>query len=255
MPKKKQNKPIVLFDVDGTLIRGSKLHFHTFNTIMQEMFDLSLDNINWTQYAGNTDKGIINNLLLDSGVTKKELNEKMEEIINKMNSFYCEHIDEEEGYVLPGVNEILKFLIDKGAYLGLVTGNLEPIAHNKIKKIGIKHTFEFGGFGNEDWDRAIFMNYAIEKAIKRYKLDPILAWNNVFYVGDTPFDVRATRNAEKYMNNVDNSIIKSKQIKSIVVGTGYYKKPEFKDCKPDLWIENFESDDEILKFREFLNLK
>jgi phosphoglycolate phosphatase len=164
----------------------------------------------------------------------------MDKITKKMADFYCDNLeDENRGHVLPGVNELLSELNNHEVYLGLVTGNIEQIAHHKIFQIGVEHSFEFGGFGNEDWDRSVFMKNAIEKAIELYDLDPEEAYLNSYYIGDTPHDVAAA---------------KKTGVHSIIVCTGFYDAKDFMDNEPDLIIERFDILEEKQKFLDFIGV-
>jgi phosphoglycolate phosphatase-like HAD superfamily hydrolase len=157
-----------------------------------------------------------------------------------MVDFYQTNIASEEGYVLPGVNEFLNYLEGQNVVIGLLTGNLQQIAQLKIKKNGIEHSFEFGGFGDEHYSRGMLIKYAIRKAIKIYGFKPESAWKNSYHIGDTPQDVIAA----KYAN-----------VKSIIVETGNFKINEhFKENQPDFFIKNFSEREEVEKLKNFLNL-
>lgn len=231
-------QPIVLFDVDGTLVWGSFLHVRALISTLKNMFDITF-NIKKNQFAGKTDKQIIIELLLDNGLQEEVIRNRMNDIINNIADFYIKHIDEETGHVLPGVNEILDILDKKGAHIGLVTGNISEIAYLKIQKVGVKYKFRFDGFDTDDCERSELINCAIQKAVGLYNLDIEEAQKNTFYIGDTPRDVKASKEAG---------------VKSIAVGTGSFQEKDFESDPPDLYIKSFEEKRDIERLLSFLGL-
>lgn len=235
-----ENTKIILFDVDGTLVKGSKNHWKAFNYALQSQFNVSIEGIDWSKFSGSTDSQIIFDLLVHKEISEHAALKRMPEIWEKMIDFYQTNISSEEGYILSGVNELLENLEKRNVVLGLVTGNLQQIAQLKLKKIGIKHIFEFGGFGDEHYKRGMLIKYAVRKAIKIYGFKADVSWKNTIHVGDTPQDVVAAR----YAN-----------VKNIIVETGNFKKNEhFKENQPDLFLKNFSEKEELEKFYNFIKL-
>jgi beta-phosphoglucomutase-like phosphatase (HAD superfamily) len=66
-------KPIVLFDVDGTLIRGSRLHIIAFRSVLKELYDIELPKFFWKNVSGKTDTWILHDLLKENGSVKIKL--------------------------------------------------------------------------------------------------------------------------------------------------------------------------------------
>src|SRR5262245_33306770 len=56
--------------------------------------------------------------------------------------------------VLPGVREALAALDERQALVGLATGNVAAGARLKLSAAGLWDRFRFGGFGDDDADRA-----------------------------------------------------------------------------------------------------
>jgi phosphoglycolate phosphatase-like HAD superfamily hydrolase len=111
MPKTVNDQTkIILFDIDGTLVRGSKLHWKSFNQALVDQFNVSIDDIDWTQFSGSTDSQIIFDLLIKKGISEHIALKRMSEIWEKMESYYQANISSEVGYILPGVNEMLTTL-------------------------------------------------------------------------------------------------------------------------------------------------
>jgi phosphoglycolate phosphatase-like HAD superfamily hydrolase len=90
--------------------------------------------------------------------------------------------------IFPGVPELLFKLDSEKAIVGLVTGNLEPIARAKMQIAGLNNYFVVGGFGSDAIDRTELVKKAIKQAKEKYNFD---SPEEVYLVGDTPLDVSA----------------------------------------------------------------
>ena len=66
--------------------------------------------------------------------------------------------------LMPGVEDVLRHLAQKGALLGVATGNLEAIGWIKIEKAGLREWFRFGGFSDHFPIRAELIAQAARKA-------------------------------------------------------------------------------------------
>jgi hypothetical protein len=86
--------------------------------------------------------------------------------------------------VMPGVNEALHYLAQKGALLGVASGNLETIGWIKIEAAGLCEWFRFGGFSDHFPVRSELIGSAANKARE-------LAGKgaHICVVGDTPRDI------------------------------------------------------------------
>ena len=112
--------------------------------------------------------------------------------------------------------------------LGLVTGNLEPIAYAKLGRAGLNGYFSFGGFGSDNADRSLMVKKALDIAKNQFGFNG----DKIFVIGDTPRDVEA---AKVY------------NLKTIAVATGMYSVKELRDCGADYVVENFKNRDEIME--------
>jgi phosphoglycolate phosphatase-like HAD superfamily hydrolase len=78
-------------------------------------------------------------------------------------------------------------LIDDGYLLGLVTGNLEAVAHIKPHRAQLNRFFSFGGYGSDSTDRGELTRIALNRATLVYG-EPVTP-EQAIVVGDTPHDV------------------------------------------------------------------
>ena len=103
-------------------------------------------------------------------------------------------VNESSGYrVMPGIEELLPRLVERGVLLGIVTGNIEAAAHIKLARADLNRFFAFGGYGSDSRDRTELTRKALERggAVAGAPLDRAAA----IAVGDTPRDVSAGHGA------------------------------------------------------------
>lgn len=201
---------LVLFDVDGTLIRaeGSSPHTRAFKAAFKSVFGDDCRFV--TGLHGMTDMQIFMTLAEQMGLGDSRLRELAEEACRQMVTIYQEPHDEDGHYViLPGADRLVETLVLSGVLLGLVTGNTPEIARHKLASVGLDSYFKFGAFGSEAWDRSLLPPIAVaraEQSIGRH-IDP----RGVIVLGDTPRDVTCA---------LDNGY------RSVAVATGHFSVDE-----------------------------
>src|ERR1700716_1504227 len=113
-----------LFDIDGTLLHCSDaIHYFAFCDALQTLSGRSLTLEGVTAH-GNTDVGILRDALSLAGVAEAEWRPRLTEIRTRMCRFVETRKDELCAIALPCVREVLAHLGNKGATLGIGTGNL-----------------------------------------------------------------------------------------------------------------------------------
>jgi phosphoglycolate phosphatase len=175
-----------LFDIDGTLIRSrDRIHFDSFATSFQRVtgFELSFAGI---QLAGNTDTAILREAGQQAGIPAKVMEERTEAVLDAMRHAVAERRSQMDLIRMPGVEEALRYLAAKGAYLGVASGNLEAIGWIKIEQAGLREWFKFGGFSDNFSVRSELIAQAASKAREMAGADA-----TVCIVGDTPRDIEA----------------------------------------------------------------
>ena len=209
---------IALFDVDGTLMLGSKLKDEiAYPMAFREVYGLDV-NIDDISRKGKTDQEIIVGLLKKKGLSNKEITSKLKVFMDKMVEVFNQNIEDDEFDVFKEVPGFLSKLSEKGVIMGLVTGNLEPIAWGALEKVGLKHYFKFGGFGTDDGDRSNLIRVALDRA-KGLGLQS----EKVFLFGDAPQDMRAG---------------KARGVVAVGVTTGAYSKEDLLAAGADHVFEN-----------------
>jgi phosphoglycolate phosphatase len=226
-------KGLILFDVDGTLVKRSIVHRDSFLVAIKKVLGLNIDfNIDCT---GMIDKQIIKELLKRNNYNYFTEND-IRIIINEMQKYYEKNYKKDPVQLLLGVKDLLHGLREKGYCLGLLTGNIEKIAYLKISLVGIDEFFEVGSFGNEANDRIDLVKIAIEKAKNKFGIK--FKNEEIFVVGDTINDERTAK--ENYVN-------------SIAVGTGNYNYNILGIMNPDLYFKDFSDYKDVINKIENLS--
>jgi phosphoglycolate phosphatase len=222
----------VLFDVDGTLIRsGNTLHHDSFAAGLEAVYGVSYD-LRSLGPGGRTDRWLAREALRRTGVDDPAAEALLDETFRYMIDFYLAHVQDLSPFVLPGVPELLERLERSGFKLGLITGNLEPIAHSKMQRAGLVSFFEFGGYGGDSEIRSDVVEAALQAAEGVCgKLDD----HETVVVGDTPFDVEAAH---------------AHGLCCIGVLTGPYTEDELVEAGADLIVPDLADVDRILRWIE-----
>lgn len=200
-------KKLILFDIDGTLVARHEGHNEAFAVAFKEVHGINAS-IHMVDYHGKTDQQIIRDVLKACGVSQDAIDAKMDQFMQVMCDYYVTVGPSLTIELFDGVTKTLDALNDGDYLLGLVTGNLEPIAHTKLGRADIDKYFKLGGFGNEALDRSQLVLNAVEKAKQQFDFHQD---DNVFVIGDTPRDIEAATKAG---------------VKSIGVTTGIYNSDQ-----------------------------
>lgn len=216
---------ILLFDVDGTLIRGGGAGRKALNRAAEVLYgrkhacsELSL--------AGRTDLynfGAAYRKATGRRPTRSAV-EKLHRAYLKHLPFYVKSAIRTNAYhIPPGLKTLLKRLSrDERVLLGLGTGNMEKGARIKLEPSGFNAYFLFGGYGSDAFHRHALLRKAVARAKKLAKHP--FTHDDVYVIGDTPFDVSAGKKAG---------------FKTIAVGTGYSEWNELVASKPDHLAKDF----------------
>ena len=185
-------KPLLLFDIDSTLLRADDATRQAINRTFAELFGLKDPRQN-VPFSGRTDLGIFKDVavaLLGRPFRPGELRRVTERYLENLPA----ELDKRVFRLMPGVRELLPILASrKQVVLGLETGNLEPAAYMKLQRGGIDGYFSFGGFGSDSEERAEFIRTAITRA--RNIDHDFIPDENIYVIGDSPHDIAAGRSA------------------------------------------------------------
>ncbi len=221
---------LVLFDIDGTLLRSGGMHTEAYEHMFKAVYNVDASS-NEVHSSGKTDRSILYEVLLKRGFTKEQIEAKYEEARKVMaehfrkNAYGNKHKIEEK----PKVVKLLKELSKRDVVLGLCTGNLEEIGFAKVDILGIKRHFLFGGFGDHAEIRTHLVESALEKA-KRFSKKKF-SGKDIVIIGDTPKDIES---------GIPFGA------KTIAVATGKYSLKELKEHHPDSLFNDFTDTEAVI---------
>ena len=207
-----------LFDIDGTLLRSrDRVHFDSFAAGVHRVtgFEITLGGI---LLHGNTDTAILREACRQAGIPAQVMEARVDAILEAMRNSVAERRHELDLALMPGVEDVLRHLAQKGALLGVATGNLEAIGWIKIEKAGLREWFRFGGFSDHFPIRGELIAHAAWKAREMAGRDA-----TVCVVGDTPRDIEAAH---------------SNFLPVIAVATGRSSFDELLEAKPEACVSS-----------------
>lgn len=180
--------PVVLFDVDGTLIDSGGAGARSWTHAFDKLYGIPAD-IGSHTAAGETDP-VVARKTFEAAVGREPTEAELARLFAVYLLRLSEEVRTSEGYrVLTGVEDLLLMLSDAGTMLGLVSGAMEGAARVKLSRADLNRFFVFGGYGSDSDDRAMLTRVAIDKAAMLHGHD--MPPDRVFVVGDTPLDVEA----------------------------------------------------------------
>ncbi|MFW5942310.1 MAG: HAD family hydrolase [Chloroflexota bacterium] len=213
---------LILFDIDGTLIRSNRAGRATLTYALESLFGTA-GPIDSYQMAGKTDPLIITELLQAAGHDVRSVEEQLEQVYELMA---------ERGQILfpqkgirpcPGVPELLQALQQRdGVVLGLVTGNNHLTAPLKLSAAGIDPgIFAAGAYGSDDSDRNLLPALAMRRAGER--IGYRFSGNSTVVIGDTPADILCAN---------------ASQATAVAVATGSHAANTLAQYNPDYVLDN-----------------
>jgi len=209
---------MVLFDIDGTLIRRAGPHHRqALEEAVRRVTGLetTTDHI---PLHGMLDPGILAEMMRRAGASEVLIRRAMSRIVKTAQRLYARRCPSLARKTCPGARRLLARLQQRGVLLGLATGNCTRIGWKKLERAGLKRYFRFGAFGEMSADRAGLVRLAIRRARRQ---GWIAAQARIFLVGDTPSDVRAAQ---------------ANGVAAIAVATGISSAQELAAAAPDVLL-------------------
>ncbi|MDX1664232.1 MAG: haloacid dehalogenase-like hydrolase [Candidatus Promineifilaceae bacterium] len=185
---------LLLFDIDGTLIHSNRAGRLTLQRTLEELFETA-GPIDDYSMAGKTDPMIISDLLQAAGIARREVENRMDEIYERMAAHGPTLFAERGIRPCSGVPELLAALRARDdVVLGLVTGNIHTTAPLKLAAAGIDpDQFLVGAFGSDASDRNLLPALAMERAGTLHEW--LFEGQHTVVIGDTPADILCARAA------------------------------------------------------------
>ena len=206
---------LVLFDIDGTLIRTGGAGVKAFARTFASEFNAT-DGFERLKFAGRTDPGLVREFFGYHQIapTPQNFQRFFERYV-----FWLDHIlRDSKTQMCPGVREFIRDLqaLPQAPLLGLLTGNIRLGAEIKLRHFNLWNVFQTGAFGDDHEDRDQIAAVAHQRGSR--VLGTNLRGDQVLVVGDTPHDIRCGR---------------AIGAKVLAVATGGARLEELKTHRPD----------------------
>ncbi|MDB6027101.1 MAG: gph 2 [Verrucomicrobiales bacterium] len=181
---------LVLFDIDGTLVRTGKAGIKAFSQAFADEFGLNHGSEK-LKFAGRTDYSLVREFFLQHGVTPTSSH------FERFFARYLDHLEQVivqcDGAIIPGVHTFMKELraLENAPAIGLLTGNVRRGAEIKLRHFSLWQEFQFGGFADDHEERDCIAAIARQRGCDF--IGKKLSDDEVLVLGDTPLDVRCAR--------------------------------------------------------------
>lgn len=224
-------KKLLLFDIDGTLIRSNGAGRQTLAYALEKLFGTSgpLESYNM---SGKTDPRIITDLLTAVGIQPGEIQKKLPAIYELMAEHGQKIFLEKEMTACPGIPELL-FQLGRMDHvlLGLLTGNSQLTAPLKLAAAGIDPLqFRVGAYGSDALDRNDLPAIGMTRA--KQLTGGVFDGNNTIIIGDTPADILCAR---------------AGKATAVAVASGWHAASTLADYHPDHLFENLSDTEQVLQ--------
>ena len=178
---------LVLFDIDGTLLRCGKQVAKHFLGALEAVFG-GYHLPERFSFAGKTDPMIAVELVRGLGLDEEEIHARLPRARDLYVEAISRELDRDRMLLLPGVVELLDRLVARrDVTVGLLTGNWQGGARAKLSRFDLEGYFPFGAFGDDARDRRGLVPVAMRRAerLSERPFEP----EEVLIVGDTVLDV------------------------------------------------------------------
>ena len=211
---------LVLFDIDGTLIKTGGAGEKAFGKVCEQEFNVP-DATRHLHFAGRTDPAIVRDFFKQFGI------EPTPEHFARFFSAYVIWLEKIlatlDGTVLPGARELIgRFeAMPHKPVIGLLTGNIKQGAQLKLSHYRLWDLFSMGAYGDDHEDRNQIAAIARDRGAELIG-EPVRG-DEILVIGDTPRDIECGR------------AIKAKVL---AVATGIFSVDQLRPLKPDWLVSN-----------------
>jgi phosphoglycolate phosphatase-like HAD superfamily hydrolase len=219
---------LILFDIDGTLVRGGPAKT-AFLGAMAETYGTTGDPES-VSFGGKTDPQIAREILGGAGLDRAAIDAGLPTLWERYLDRLEPALETHPMTVLPGVPELLEGLsMLDGVALGLVTGNIVGGAKLKLESAGLWDRFDVGSFGSDHEERDELPIIALGRAEERWgrSIEPAEA----LIVGDTPRDIACGRACA---------------IRTVAVATGTYSAAALVAAGADHVLRDLSTTDQVV---------
>jgi phosphoglycolate phosphatase len=185
-------RQVLLFDIDGTLIRCGGAGGKSLCAALA--IEFGLPEVQPVPLHGRTDLGILNELLSNHGIECTQVNR--DRLCHRYYAMLPDRLQQlanaSEAHVLPGVAELLQEVSARSHFsLALLTGNMPTSAQIKLEHFQLWRFFQFGVFGNLVDHRPRLAEPA--RQIVEQHCGSEITPEQLVIIGDTPLDIELAR--------------------------------------------------------------
>jgi len=213
-------RALVLFDIDGTLVRRAGPHHREALVYAVRRVTGLETTTEGIPVQGMLDPDIIAVMMRRAGAPRSRIASALPEILPVAERRYLRTCPPLHDKHCPGVAPLLERLTRRKLLLGLVTGNLTRIGWRKLERAGLKDYFRYGAFAETARTRAGLVKIAVREARCRGWIPREAA---ISLIGDAPADIQAARR---------------NRIRAISVATGLTSSQELLAEQPDILLRN-----------------
>ncbi len=226
---------ILLWDIDGTLIRSGRAGHRAMNAAALAVFGLQEAFADF-DFGGRTDPWVLDLLCQRYGLDAPPAR------VDDFYAVYLEHLRRELhnplAHTCPGIREaIAAFHTSPEVNQGLLTGNIVAGARVKLEHFDLWHYFAFGAFADDAGERNRLGPIALERARHHLRLNGLQP-SDLIIIGDTPHDIACARAAGAH---------------AVATATGGFTHDELAKHQPDLLVRDFTDPEPLRKFIQGLN--
>lgn len=223
-------RKLVLFDIDGTLLRASGSGKAATERAMREVFG-TVGGLADYRFAGKTDWHTLLHLLTPEGFTEAQVEAALIDYDLALARHMTDIMQDYHIHALPGTHELVNVLRARSdVVIGILTGNMPQMAAIKLRAAGFyPEDFAVAVYGSEAPVRRQLVPLAIDRA-EQYG-DTQFAPPDVIIVGDTPDDVDCAH---------------SIGAKAIAVATGTPSRAELEQHPPVTVLDNLADTQTVL---------
>lgn len=220
---------LVLFDVDGILVRTGSVKFDYWKAISKKHFGFDVDRHDiYTE--GKTDREILFEHIQKNGIADPEKDKRFEVAIGDIGNIVSQAIKGKKIEQIPNVENLVKKLISEGFAVGLLTGNTQEKAKAKLESAGLWKYFKVCAFGDATRKRSELVSITLRDA--KQKLGIEFKKEDVYLIGDTVRDIICAKEAG---------------VKSIAVASGAESLDMLEKEKQDYLFKDFKDIDAIVR--------
>ena len=181
---------LVLFDIDGTLIRTGGAGVRAFGRTADILFGIqgASERMN---FHGRTDVALVRELFRAHGIPDTFAN--VRHFLDTYVFLLDHQLEQDRGATLPGVHRLLAGLrqLSDPPAIGLLTGNIRLGAEIKLRAHALWEEFILGGFADDHESRNEIARVARIRGGQH--LGRELDGDEIVVIGDTPLDVECAR--------------------------------------------------------------